>query len=78
MQAIADTAAYAGALEKAAGSDTQTITSAAVQSVSVNGLGTGTIVVNIPPKSGANTAKDAVEVIVRKPRPCLHLDLQSD
>ena len=64
LQAIADAAAYAGALEKVAGSDTQTITAAAIQSASDNGLGTGTIVVNIPPKSGANTAKNAVEVIV--------------
>ncbi|TPI52673.1 hypothetical protein FJ420_32340 [Mesorhizobium sp. B3-1-3] len=64
LQAIADAAAYAGALEKVAGSNTQTITAAAVQAASDNGLGTGTIVVNIPPKSGANTAKNAVEVMV--------------
>ncbi|TGS87338.1 hypothetical protein EN820_55370, partial [bacterium M00.F.Ca.ET.177.01.1.1] len=62
----ADAAAYAGALEKIAGSDTDTITTAATSSATSNGLGTGTIVVHTPPTSGPNTAKKAVEVIVNQ------------
>ncbi|RWL44540.1 MAG: hypothetical protein EOR60_17960 [Mesorhizobium sp.] len=64
LQAIADAAAYAGALEKIQGSDTAAITSAATTSAASNGLGGGTIVVNTPPTSGPNTAKKAVEVIL--------------
>ncbi|MEI9410444.1 pilus assembly protein TadG-related protein [Mesorhizobium salmacidum] len=64
LQATADAAAYAGALEKIAGSDTPTIVAAATQSATDNGLGNGTIVVNTPPTSGPNTAKKAVEVIL--------------
>jgi len=64
LQATADAAAYAGALEKISGSDNPTIVAAATQSATTNGLGTGTIVVNTPPMSGPNTAKKAVEVIV--------------
>ncbi|MDX8483215.1 pilus assembly protein TadG-related protein [Mesorhizobium sp. VK24D] len=66
LQATADAAAYAGALEKIQGSDTATITTAATQSATDNGLGTGTITVNTPPTSGPNTAKKAVEVIVKQ------------
>ncbi|TGT70890.1 hypothetical protein EN802_21500 [bacterium M00.F.Ca.ET.159.01.1.1] len=66
LQAIADAAAYAGALEKVWGSDTATITTAATTSATANGLGTGTIVVNTPPTSGPNTAKKAVEVILNQ------------
>src|SRR3954468_11475364 len=64
LQATADAAAYAGALEKISGSDTPTIVAAATQWAATNGLGSGTIVVNTPPASGPNTAKKAVEVIV--------------
>ncbi|MER9840565.1 pilus assembly protein TadG-related protein [Mesorhizobium australicum] len=64
LQATADAAAYAGALEQISGSDTPTIVAAATQSAATNGLGVGTIVVNTPPASGPNTAKKAVEVIV--------------
>ncbi|MBZ9681380.1 pilus assembly protein TadG-related protein [Mesorhizobium sp. CO1-1-7] len=64
LQATADAAAYAGALEQISGSDTPTIVAAATQSAATNGLGEGTIVVNTPPASGPNTAKKAVEVIV--------------
>lgn len=64
LQATADAAAYAGALEKISGSDNPTIVAAATQSATTNGLGAGTIVVNTPPVSGPNTAKKAVEVIV--------------
>ncbi|WP_164548683.1 pilus assembly protein TadG-related protein [Mesorhizobium sp. M7D.F.Ca.US.005.01.1.1] len=64
LQATADAAAYAGALEQVSGSDKPTIVAAATQSAATNGLGSGTIVVNTPPASGPNTAKKAVEVIV--------------
>lgn len=64
LQAAADAAAYAGALEKVQGSDNPTITTAATQSATSNGWGAGTIVVNTPPTSGPNTAKKAVEVIL--------------
>lgn len=64
LQAIADAAAYAGALEKIQGSDTAAITDAATTSAASNGLGGGTIVVNTPPSSGPNTANKAVEVIL--------------
>ncbi|WP_292177027.1 pilus assembly protein TadG-related protein [Mesorhizobium sp.] len=64
LQATADAAAYAGALEQISGSDKPTIVAAATQSATANGLGSGTIVVNTPPASGPNTAKKAVEVIV--------------
>ncbi|MER9840512.1 pilus assembly protein TadG-related protein [Mesorhizobium australicum] len=64
LQATADAAAYAGALEQISGSDTPTIVAAATQSAASNGLGSGTILVNTPPASGPNTAKKAVEVIV--------------
>ncbi|MDG4889579.1 pilus assembly protein TadG-related protein [Mesorhizobium sp. WSM4887] len=66
LQAAADAAAYAGALEKIAGSDTATITAAATQSAISNGLGTGTIVVHAPPTSGPNAGKKAVEVVLNQ------------
>ncbi|MFB9981280.1 pilus assembly protein TadG-related protein [Mesorhizobium kowhaii] len=64
LQATADAAAFAGALEQISGSDKPAIVAAATQSAATNGLGSGTIVVNTPPVSGPNTAKKAVEVIV--------------
>ncbi|TPN80792.1 hypothetical protein FJ987_26595 [Mesorhizobium sp. CU2] len=66
LQAAADAAAYAGALEKVAGSDTPTITAAATQSVASNGLSAATVVVNTPPASGPNTGNKAVEVILKQ------------
>jgi Flp pilus assembly protein TadG len=66
LQAAADAAAYAGALEKIAGSDNAAIKTAATQSATSNGLGSGTIAVNTPPASGPNTAKKAVEVILNQ------------
>ncbi|WP_027165799.1 pilus assembly protein TadG-related protein [Mesorhizobium sp. WSM3224] len=66
LQAIADAAAYAGALEKIAGSNTTAITAAATTSASSNGLGGGIIVVNTPPTSGPNKANKAVEVILNQ------------
>ncbi|MER8385781.1 pilus assembly protein TadG-related protein [Mesorhizobium sp. M0166] len=68
LQAVADAAAYAGALEKVSGSDKPTIVSAATLSATTNGWepATGTIEVFIPPSSGPNVAKKAVEVIVHQ------------
>ncbi|TGP18116.1 hypothetical protein EN877_32835, partial [Mesorhizobium sp. M1D.F.Ca.ET.234.01.1.1] len=66
LQATADAAAYAGAVEKSWGSDTATITSAATTSATQNGLGTGTITVHTPPTSGAYTTQKAVEVILNQ------------
>ncbi|WP_287186417.1 pilus assembly protein TadG-related protein [Mesorhizobium sp.] len=68
LQAVADAAAYAGALEKVSGSDKPTIVSAATLSATTNGWGpsTGTIEVFTPPSSGPNVAKKAVEVIVHQ------------
>lgn len=68
LQAVADAAAYAGALEKVRGSDKPTIVSAASLSATTNGWGpsTGTIEVFTPPSSGPNVAKKAVEVIVHQ------------
>ncbi|WP_245492373.1 MULTISPECIES: pilus assembly protein TadG-related protein [unclassified Mesorhizobium] len=65
LQAVADAAAYAGALEKVAGSDNPTIVAASTTSATTNGFA-GTIQVNTPPSSGPNTAKKAVEVIVNQ------------
>ncbi|WP_348629087.1 pilus assembly protein TadG-related protein [Mesorhizobium sp. M4B.F.Ca.ET.017.02.2.1] len=66
LQAVADAAAYAGALEKIAGSDNPTIVAAATQSATSNDfVAPGTIEVNTPPLSGPNTANKAVEVIVK-------------
>ena len=67
LQAVADAAAYAGALEKISGSDTPTIVSAATLSATSNGFATpGTIDVFTPPSSGPNVANKAVEVIVHQ------------
>lgn len=68
LQAVADAAAYAGALEKVSGSDNPTIVSAATLSATSNGFATstGTIQVFTPPSSGPNVAKKAVEVIVHQ------------
>ncbi|TIW93359.1 pilus assembly protein TadG-related protein, partial [Mesorhizobium sp.] len=49
LQATADAAAYAGAVEKSWGSDTAAITTTATTSATENGLGTGTITVHTPP-----------------------------
>lgn len=66
LQSTADAAAYAGAIEKINGSGTPTIVATATQSATTNGLGAGTIVVNVPPASGPNTANNAVEVILNQ------------
>lgn len=68
LQAVADAAAYAGALEKISGSNKPTIISAATLSATSNGFVTppGTIGVFTPPSSGPNVANKAVEVIVHQ------------
>ncbi|WP_353025729.1 pilus assembly protein TadG-related protein [Mesorhizobium sp. M0991] len=68
LQAVADAAAYAGALEKVSGSDTPKIVSAATASATTNGWGpsAGTIEVFSPPSAGPNVGKKAVEVVVHQ------------
>ncbi|MDG4917190.1 pilus assembly protein TadG-related protein [Mesorhizobium sp. WSM4989] len=66
LQATADAAAYAGALEKIAGSDTATITAAATQSATDNSLANVTITVHTPPTSGSHMTNKAVEVILNQ------------
>lgn len=68
LQAVADAAAYAGALEKISGSNKPAIISAATLSATSNGFATppGTISVFTPPSSGPNVANKAVEVIVHQ------------
>jgi hypothetical protein len=69
LQAAADAAAYAGVIEKRAGSSNATITSVATQLAVSNGFDSsiGTIAVHTPPTSGANQAGLAVEVILNQP-----------
>ncbi|PBB77568.1 hypothetical protein CK218_29810, partial [Mesorhizobium sp. WSM3879] len=66
LQATADAAAYAGALEKVAGSSTAAITTAATQSATDNGLANVTITVHTPPTSGSHMTNKAVEVILNQ------------
>jgi len=67
LQAAADAAAYAGAIEKRSGSDTATVDAAASSAAGQNGfLSGGTITVNSPPTSGAYQTSDAVEVVLRQ------------
>ena len=69
LQASADAAAYAGAVEKRSGSDTSLVKAAAMTMAAANGFdpSIGTIAVNTPPLDGPNQAKQAVEVILRQP-----------
>src|SRR6185295_11827297 len=55
LQAAADSAAYAGAIEKRAGSTNATVTATATDAASQNGFDSsiGTITVHSPPTSGA-------------------------
>jgi hypothetical protein len=66
LRTAADASAYAGALEKRAGSDKASIDSAATLAAQDNTFdpATGTVTVNTPPTTGAYTAKNAVEVIL--------------
>jgi hypothetical protein len=66
LQAAADAAAYAGAIEKRSGSNTTNVTAAATDAATQNGFnaGGGTVTVNSPPTSGAYQTSNAVEVIL--------------
>jgi Flp pilus assembly protein TadG len=67
LQAVADAAAFAGALEKVSSTDNSTVAAAATQSAAANGLSTSAVItVNTPPLSGPNVARKAVEVIVQQ------------
>jgi hypothetical protein len=69
LQSAADAAAYAGAIEKRAGSPDVDILSSAIFSAGENGFdaSTGNLVVNSPPTSGAYSGTQAVEVIINQP-----------
>lgn len=71
IQAAADAAAYAAALENRAGSDNATINSAAISQAASNGWSAtgGTITVNTPPASGSNKTPNAVEVLLTQDTP---------
>lgn len=64
LQAAADTAAHAGAMERRTGSDAAMVTTIATQTASENGFdpSVGTIQVHAPPISGPSTGGKAVEV----------------
>jgi len=64
LQAAADAAAYAGALEDRAGSSSSIISSAANAQATANGWSSaaGTITVNSPPASGSHQTANSVEV----------------
>jgi hypothetical protein len=69
LQAAADAAVYAAALEKRAGASSDAIYAQALDTASKNGFdsSTGTIEVNSPPLSGPNAGGQAVEVILDQP-----------
>ena len=64
LQAVADAAAYAGALENRTGASQSTIEAAAIKAATDNGWAEdgNTIEVNTPPTSGSHTTAQAVEV----------------
>ena len=66
LQAAADAAAFAGAIEKRAGSSSDEVTVEATSAATLNGFSSdiGAIQVNSPPTSGPNTGVPAVEVIL--------------
>lgn len=66
MQAAADAAAHAGALEKRSGSDQATVVAVAEVTAEDNGFSgaNATVTVNTPPLSGPSAGGDAVEVII--------------
>jgi Flp pilus assembly protein TadG len=69
LQAAADAAAYAGAIEKRSGSSDALVVDAATKVAISNGYNptTGTIAVNTPPKTGPNQTSRAVEVAMTQP-----------
>lgn len=66
LQAAADAAAHAGAIERRSGADDEAVTDVAVMAATQNGYNSavGTAVVNAPPQSGPSAGGDAVEVIL--------------
>jgi hypothetical protein len=70
LQAAADAAAYAGAIEARAGRTASEVLAAARAQASENGFDAtrGTIAVNTPPTSGPNRVAAAVEVILDQPQ----------
>jgi Flp pilus assembly protein TadG len=66
LQAAADAAAYAGALEKRAGSNHAAVLSAATAIASTNGFNPsiGTAELNSPPHTGTHISSKAVEVVL--------------
>src|SRR5687767_6698250 len=71
LQAAADAAAYAGALEKRAGSNTTTVEEAAKAVAIDNGFqeSAGTAELHSPPLSGTNIHNKAVEVLLQENTP---------
>lgn len=69
LQTAADVAAYAGAVEKRAGSSTSVINSTALTESVQHGFdaATGTIIVHTPPTSGTHQNTTSVEVILSQP-----------
>lgn len=66
LQAAADAAAHAGAIERRAGADDASVSEVAVMTARENGYqaSVGTAEVNTPPLSGPSAGGDAVEVIL--------------
>lgn len=66
LQAAADAAAHAGAMERRSGSSNQRVNDVAVMAATQNGFdpAIGTAVVNAPPVSGPSAGGDAVEVVL--------------
>ena len=66
LQAAADAAAHAGAIERRAGSDEGAVEAVAVMAAGENGFdaGSGAAEVNAPPLTGPSAGGDAVEVIL--------------
>jgi hypothetical protein len=71
LQAAADAAAYAGALEKRAGSNHEAVKQAATNVAVTNGFrqAIGTADLNSPPSSGAHITSKAVEVLLAENTP---------
>jgi len=69
LQAAADAAAFAGAIEKRSGSSEAQVVDAATTVAISNGYddSKGTIIVNSPPVTGPNQTNQAVEVVMTKP-----------
>jgi len=71
LQAAADAAAYAAALENRAASSVSVMNAAALQAASLNGWSstTGSLTMNSPPASGSHSTPTAVEVLLSQTEP---------